>query len=122
MKNSGKKSKSMKSITSFLEVTIITIIDIWRFVFWVIVVCTIGFMALLFFYDRKVLEEDEYKLLMNNLDLAGCQESRNELIKQVNSGQPVTNEGAARSRTKCDEERKQAAYKAQQKAIADEKK
>jgi hypothetical protein len=113
-----KKNKSMKSIMSFFDL-IAPILFLWKWVVIVIAVCVVVLLILLGISEGKALEEDEFKLLSRNLDLAGCQESRNELIKKVNSGKVVTNGDAANSRTECEKELKQTAYKAQQKTVAE---
>ncbi len=106
------KNVSKKSITSFLDMTAL-IISFVNFVGWTLVVCTVGFLILNGLYEGRAIEENEFKLLMKNLDLAGCQESRNELIKKVNSGKAVTNGDASSSRSECEKELKQIANKAQ---------
>jgi hypothetical protein len=113
-----KKNKSMKSITSFFD-SIAPIFFLWKWVQIVIVVCMFGFLILLVIDEGKALEEDEFKLLSRNLDFAGCQESRNELIKKINSGKAVTNGDASSSRSECEKELKQTALKAQQKTVAE---
>jgi hypothetical protein len=113
-----KKNKSMKLIMSFFDL-IAPILFLWRWVVIVIAVCVVVLLTLLGIYEGKALEEDEFKLLSRNLDFAGCQESRNELIKKVNSGKVVTNGVAANSRTECEKELKQTALKAQQKTVAE---
>jgi hypothetical protein len=112
MKNSVKKSKSMKSITLFFD-AIDFVIRVRNFVLVAILVCVVGILALNMLFERTVIEEGEFKLLMTNLEHAGCQESRNALIKQVNSGKAISNGDASSSRSKCEEELRQTAYKAQ---------
>ncbi len=118
MKNTVKQSKSLKSIASFFNVIEL----IGRFGEWVAVlfiVCVVGVLILNGVFESTVIEENVFKLLMKDLDLAGCQESRNKLIKKVNSGIAIKNGDASNSRSECEEELRQTAYKAQQKAIAD---
>jgi hypothetical protein len=113
-----KKNKSMKLIMSFFDLTA-PILFLWKWVVIVIAVCVVVLLILLGMYEGKALEEDEFKLLTRNLELAGCQESRNELIKKVNTGKAVTNGDASSSRSECEKELKQTALKAQQKTVAE---